>query len=93
MNTSSLIPKPGNHLWGIYHTDREFARELGDPLRTVIEAPTKAAAEEAAVRLGFNEPWSHPVAHEEIKNARWLPLRRGRHRQERNLKQAGGVHV
>jgi len=23
-------------LWGIYHVDREYARELGDPLRTVV---------------------------------------------------------
>ena len=36
-----LTPKPGNQLWGIYYTDREYAREQGDPIRTVIEAPTK----------------------------------------------------
>ena len=35
-NESSLS---GNQLWGIYFTDREYAREMGDPLRTVIEAP------------------------------------------------------
>jgi len=46
----------GNQLWGIYFTDREYAREMGDPLRTVIEAPTKLAAEEDAARLGFSEP-------------------------------------
>jgi hypothetical protein len=34
----------GSQLWGIYYTDREYAREIGDPLRTVIEAPTKLAA-------------------------------------------------
>src|SRR5439155_19502180 len=45
---------PGNQLWGIYYTDREYARLLGDPLRTVIEAPTKRAAEEAAGKLGLN---------------------------------------
>lgn len=93
MNTSPLISKPGNQLWGIYHTDREFARQLGDPLRTVVEAATKVAAEEAAARLGFNEPWAHPVTHEEIRDARWLPLRRGRQRQQRNSKQTRGVHV
>lgn len=93
MNTSPLTPKPGNQLWGIYHTDREFARQLGDPLRTVVEAPTKMAAEEAAARLGFSEPWAHPVSHEDIKNARWLPLRRGRQRQEWKIKQSRGVHV
>ena len=35
-------------LWGIYHLDREYARELGDPLRTVIEASTKELAEQEA---------------------------------------------
>jgi hypothetical protein len=47
MSTTASL-KPGNQLWGIYHTDREYARVMGDPLRTVIEAPTKLAAEEAA---------------------------------------------
>jgi len=41
---STTARQPGNQLWGIYHTDREYAREHGDPLRTVIEAPTKLAA-------------------------------------------------
>jgi len=43
MSTTATL-KPGNQLWGIYHTDREYAREMGDPLRTVIEAPPKLAA-------------------------------------------------
>ena len=47
--STNVTPKPGSQLWGIYHTDREYARESGDPLRTTIEAPTKIAAEEAAV--------------------------------------------
>src|SRR6266567_8848611 len=58
--TATLTPKPGNQLWGIYYTDRECAHLLGDPLRTVIEAPTKRAAEEAAGKLGFESPWAHP---------------------------------
>jgi hypothetical protein len=41
-----------NKLWGVYHTDREYARTVGDPLRSVVEAPTKLAAEGAAVRTG-----------------------------------------
>jgi len=53
---ATLTPKPGNQLWGIYYTDREYAHLLGDPLRTVIEAPTKRAAEEAAGKLGFESP-------------------------------------
>jgi hypothetical protein len=58
--STTVTPKPGNQLWGIYHTDREYARELSDPLRTTIEAPTKIAAEEAAAQLGFSDPWAHP---------------------------------
>jgi hypothetical protein len=57
----TTVQKPGNQLWGIYHTVREYARELGDPLRTVDEAPTKLIAEETAARLGFGDPWAHPV--------------------------------
>jgi hypothetical protein len=93
MKTSPLIPNPGKQLWGIYYSDHEFARELGDPIRTVVEAPSKLAAEEAAARLGFTDPWAHPVTHEQIKDARWLPLRRGRQRQEAKPKQARGLHV
>ena len=67
-----------NPLWGIYYTDREYAREMGDPLRTVIEAPTKLAAEEEAARLGFGDPWAHPVTPEQARNARWIPVRHTR---------------
>jgi hypothetical protein len=45
--------KPGEQLWGIYFTDREYARVMGDPLRAVVAAPAKIAAEEAATRLGL----------------------------------------
>jgi hypothetical protein len=31
MKTSATL-KSGKRLWGIYHTDREYARELGSPL-------------------------------------------------------------
>ena len=54
-------PKPENQVWGIYYTDREYARTMGDPLLTVVEAPTKLAAEQLAVRLGVSEPWAHPL--------------------------------
>lgn len=64
---------PVNRLWGIYHTDREYARTVGDPLRTVIEAPTKLVAEEAAAQLGFGEPLAHPVSRDQIKHPEWLP--------------------
>jgi hypothetical protein len=57
-------------LWGIYYTDREYAREIGDPLRTVVEATSKSAAEETARRYGFTEPWAHPVTEEEATQKR-----------------------
>jgi hypothetical protein len=92
MSTAATL-KPGNQLWGIYHTDREYARVMGDPLRTVIEAPTQLAAEEEAARLGFSEPWAHPVAETELRRAQWLPKYRPRHRQELAQKASRGIHV
>jgi hypothetical protein len=75
MSTTAIL-KPGNHMWGIYYTDREYAREMGDPLRTVIEAPTKLAAEKAAARLGFGEPWAHPITAAGAQRAQCLPKER-----------------
>ena len=78
MNTNqSKLPtlKPGEQLWGIYFTDREYAREMGDPLRAVVAAPTKIAAEEAAVRLGLNVPWAHPLTTEQTKSLRAAAIR------------------
>ena len=76
MNTTQTLKlKPGNRLWGIYHTDREYAREVGDPVRTVVEAPTKLAAEEAAARLGFSDPWAHPITAEQV-NRQQEPARK-----------------
>ena len=63
-------------LWGIYHLDREYARELGDPLRTVIEAATKEDAELEAERVGFYNAWAHPVTTQEAVTAHWLPAKR-----------------
>jgi len=84
---------PGNRLWGIYYTDREYARLLGDPLRTVIEAPTKHAAEEAAGKLGFESPRAHPVTTEQAKQALWLPQRKRAQRQSSMRKHSHGIHV
>jgi hypothetical protein len=78
----TTVQKSGNQLWGIYHTDREYARELGDPLRTVVEAPTKLIAEETAARLGFGDPWAHPVNSQTTRRAQWLQKSRPGHRQE-----------
>src|SRR5438552_6062138 len=77
--STTVTPSQGKQLWGIYYTDREYAREVGDPLRTVIEAPTKQAAEETAGKLGFESPWAHPVTTEQSRNAQWLPPRKQRH--------------
>ena len=63
----------GTQLWGIYYRDREFARESGDPLRTVVSAQSKEQAEQEALRLGFEEPWAHPVTENETQKAEWLP--------------------
>jgi hypothetical protein len=92
MSTTATL-KPGNQLWGIYYTDREYARQMGDPLRTVIEAPNKLAAEEAATRLGFSEPWAHPTTVEEAQRAQWRSKARPGHRQRFAQKPSRGVHI
>jgi hypothetical protein len=91
--STTVTPNPGKQLWGIYHTDREHARELGDPLRTTIEAPTKHAAEEAAAKLGFGDPLAHPIAPEVVTLAQTILKRYPSHRQELAHKQSRGVHV
>ncbi len=94
MNMTPLrTPKAANQLWGIYYTDREYAREMGDPLRTVVEAPTKIAAEELAVRLGFGGPWAHPVNVEEATHAEWLPTRGHSRREKLTDKHSYGIRV
>ena len=92
MSTRTTVAA-GNQLWGIYHTDREYARLMGDPLRTVVEAPTKLAAEEAAARLGFSAPWAHPVRPEEVEGAEWLPKHRHGQRAELARKPSRGIHI
>jgi hypothetical protein len=92
MSTTRTL-KSGNQLWGIYHTDREYAREVGDPLRTVVEAPTKLAAEEAAARLGFSDPWADPVTAAEVHGAQWLPENRRVHRQRFAHKPSRGIRI
>ena len=50
--------------WGIYHRDREYAREAGDPCLAVVEAATKPEAEAEARRRGISGPtglWAHPL--------------------------------
>jgi hypothetical protein len=62
--------KPGDQLWGIYYTDLEYAHVTGDPLLGVVAAPTKAAAEEAAIRQGLPDAWASPLTPEQIKSIR-----------------------
>jgi hypothetical protein len=71
MNQVMLPPvKPGDQLWGIYYTDREYARVMGDPLLGVVAAPTKIAAEETAVQQGLPDAWAHPLTVEQIQSIR-----------------------
>lgn len=92
MSTKTTVAS-GNQLWGIYYTDREYARLMGDPLRTVVEAPSKLAAEEAAARLGFTETWAHPVRPEEVERAEWLPKPWHSHRPAVGRKPSRGIHT
>ena len=89
----NLTATTENKLWGIYHTDREYAQMLGDPLRTTIEAPTKIAAEETAARLGFSNPWAHPVAPEIVTLTEQILKRQPRHRQECGHKSSRGIRI
>jgi hypothetical protein len=54
----------GSSRWGIYHQEREFAREAGDPRLGVVTARTKGEAENKARHRGISGPtgiWAHPV--------------------------------
>lgn len=80
--STSTTEKADEQLWGIYYTDREYARLLGDPLCTVVEASSKRAAEEAAGKLGFESPWAHPVTAEQIPQALWIASSTPKRRQK-----------
>ena len=50
--------------WGIYHQEREFAREVGDQCLGVVTARSKREAEDEARRQGLSGPtgiWAHPL--------------------------------
>ena len=50
--------------WGIYHCDREYAREAGDPCLGMVEATSKPEAEAEAHRQCLRGPtglWAHPL--------------------------------
>lgn len=83
----------GNQLWAIYYADREYAREMDHPIRTVVEAPTKIAAEEFAARLGFSDACADPVMPEQAKQAQWLPERPRNHQLRFGGNHSHGVHI
>ena len=89
----NLIANDENRLWGIYHTDREFARMMGDPLRTTVEAPTKIAAEAVAAKLGFSDPWAHPVAPKVAQLTERILKRQPGYRQECGHKPSRGIRI
>ena len=91
--STNVTSRPGNQLWGIYHTDREYARTLGDPLRTTVEAPTKVAAEETAAKLGFSDPWAHPIAAEVVTLAQSVLKRCSNYRRELAHKPSRGIRI
>jgi hypothetical protein len=92
MNTTT-VPRSDKRLWGIYHTDREYARALGDPLRTTVEAPTKVAAEETAAKLGFSDSWAHPVAPEVARLTERTLKRQPKYRQAGSHKPSRGIKI
>jgi hypothetical protein len=92
MSTTATL-KSGSQLWGIYHTDREYARLMGDPLRTVVEAPSKLAAAQAAARLGFSEPWAHPMTPKKAQRAGMLPEGYQNRRQQTSRARSHGIHI
>lgn len=46
----------GSKRWGIYHREREFAREMDDPCLGEVTARTKEEAESKAARRGISGP-------------------------------------
>jgi hypothetical protein len=42
--------------WGIYHRDREYARECGDPLLGTVLAGSKEQAEAKAIAGEWHKP-------------------------------------
>ena len=91
--STSTTQQPASQLWGIYHNDQEFARSLGDPLRTTVEAPTKAAAEEAAAKLGFTDARAHLIAPQVVTLARSVLKKFPRHHQALAHTPSRGIRI
>lgn len=56
--------------FAIYHREREWAREMGDPKLTEIEAPTKEAAERLTAHLGTTGTMAVPLSTDQTYGAR-----------------------
>ena len=91
--STTVTPKPGKQLWGIYRADREEARTHDDPPRTTVEASSKSAAEEVAAKLGFSDPMAHPIASEAVTLARSVLKKFPHHRREFSHKPSRSIHV
>lgn len=91
--STTVTAKSGQQLWGIYHADREETRSHDDPPRTTVEASSKIAAEEAAAKLGFDNPWAHPITSEVVTLAQSVLRRFPNHRREFVHKPSNGIHV
>ncbi len=46
----------------IYHHEREYAREMGDPCLAQVDAPTQEAAERMTAHMGATGTLAVPVA-------------------------------
>jgi len=48
--------------FAIHHRDREYAREMGDPKLTEVEAETKEEAERLTAHMGSTGTWAVPLS-------------------------------
>ena len=55
--------------FSIYHREREWAREMGDPKLTEIEAPTKEAAERLTAHMGATGTRAVPLSSDQSYGA------------------------
>jgi hypothetical protein len=58
----------------------------------VVEAPNELISKETAARLGFGDPWAHPVTSEKVAYAHLLHKRRSG-QQKFAHKPSHGIHI
>jgi hypothetical protein len=83
--------EPVTSALGHLQRGREFAREMGDPLRAVVETCSKLAAESDASRLRFGDALAHPATLEQATKASGFPHRP--YRRHESQHSAGGNRV